>query len=225
MTDAASTGDARAAVAAIEGVDGAAMARLETYAAMLRAENARQNLVAASTLEGDALWSRHLLDSAQLLALAPPPDSRGWVDVGSGPGLPGLVIAILAPRWRVTLVESRRLRCAFLRDCIAALDLGGQVDVLEMPVERVPPRGFAVISARAFAPLPRLLHVCRHLADNETIWLLPKGKNAVKEKGELPQAWQSMFHVKHSQTDDAAMILVGRGAFRTERRQNGRRSA
>src|SRR5690606_38324705 len=89
----------------------AAWAGLERFAAMLVAENDRQNLIAASTVP--ALWVRHLADSAQLLALDRDGDGL-WLDLGSGPGLPGLVVAILSER-PVVLVESRKRRCEFLR--------------------------------------------------------------------------------------------------------------
>jgi 16S rRNA (guanine527-N7)-methyltransferase len=80
--------------------------RLERYADLLRSESAKQNLVSASTL--DRLWDRHILDSAQLVKFAPRPD-LSWVDIGSGAGLPGIVIAALVTG-PVTLVEPRRLR-------------------------------------------------------------------------------------------------------------------
>lgn len=204
----------RATIAGLPGVDPAGLVLLERFAELLTIASAEQNLVAASTL-GDRLWTRHLLDSAQLLLHAPPPSASGWIDVGSGPGLPGLIIAMLMPDWPVTLVESRRLRCDFLRHCIADLQLDpARVHVVERKVERVPQRRFAVISARAFAPLDRLIDQCRHLSDRETIWLLPKGKNAVKELSELPMKWQTKFHVEPSQTDAEAAILVGRGNFK-----------
>lgn len=205
---------AMAIMATLPWADTGGIAKLKHFAELLTIASAEQNLVAASTL-GDRLWTRHLLDSAQLLAHAPPPSPGGWIDVGSGPGLPGLVIALLVPDWSITLVESRRLRCDFLRHCIAELRLDpSRVQVIESKVERVAQRRFAVISARAFAPLPRLIDQCRHLSDQNSIWLLPKGKNAVNELSELPARWQTMFHVEPSQTDAEAAILVGRGNFK-----------
>src|SRR3546814_7900201 len=96
----------------------AAWAGLERFAAMLVAENGRQNLIAASTIP--TLWVRHIADSAQLLALDRDGDGL-WLDLGSGPGLPGLVVAILSER-PLMLVESRKRRCEFLR--AVAEDLG-----------------------------------------------------------------------------------------------------
>lgn len=203
--------DARDWIATLPGVSRETMDRLEAFAALLTEENARQNLVAASTL-GHALWCRHIADSAQLLPLAPSAGGR-WVDLGSGPGLPGLVIAILAPQWKMTLVESRRLRCDFLRTAVVKLGLDTQVTVAQQRVEAHREGRYNVISARAFAPLATLLATATHLSQKSTVWLLPKGKNAVNELSTLPQAWQKLFHVEPSRTDSDARILVGSGSF------------
>ena len=182
-------------------------AQLDGFAAMLVAENQRQNLIAASTLP--TLWVRHIADSAQLLSFDTREGDGLWIDLGSGPGLPGLVVAILSAR-PMLLVESRRRRCEFLRH--AAADLGvGHVEVAEAPLERVATRAAATISARAFAPLERLLELSARFSTESTRWLLPKGRNAVKELALLPQAWQRMFHVKQSRTDAESQILVGTG--------------
>ena len=211
MTVLADEAGARAWIATLPGVSRETLERLDAFAALLTQENARQNLVAASTL-GPALWGRHIADSAQLLPLAPTIGGR-WVDLGSGPGLPGLVIAILAPHWHMTLVESRRLRCDFLRTAVATLGLEAQVTVAQQRVEAHREGRYDVISARAFAPLPALLATATHLSRQSTIWLLPKGKNAVNELSTLPQAWQKLFHVEPSRTDSDARILVGSGSF------------
>jgi 16S rRNA (guanine527-N7)-methyltransferase len=191
-------------------------ARLERFAAMLVAENDRQNLIAASTIPD--LWVRHLADSAQLLAL----DREGeglWIDLGSGPGLPGLVVAILSER-PMLLVESRKLRCEFLRAVADTLDLA-HVEVAEAPLERVETRPAATISARAFAPLGKLLDLSARFSTESTHRLLPKGRNAVKELASLPPAWQKMFHVEQSRTDADSLILVGLG--RIAAKQRGKR--
>lgn len=210
MTDLlTSEADARAYIAALPDVPRETLPRLELFAQLLAEENSRQNLVAQATL-GSAFWVRHIADSAQLIRFTPG-GARTWIDLGSGPGLPGLVVAILAESLEVTLVESRRLRCAFLRDTIAALGMEGRVDVREQRAETLDRQPYDVISARAFAPLPRLLDSARHLSGSGTIWLLPKGKNAVNELSALPRACQDMFHVEHSLTDPEARILVGNG--------------
>jgi 16S rRNA (guanine527-N7)-methyltransferase len=188
-------------------------ARLERFAAMLVAENDRQNLIAASTIP--TLWVRHIADSAQLLAL----DRQGeglWIDLGSGPGLPGLVVSILSGR-PMLLVESRKRRCEFLRMVAGELGLG-HVEVAEAPLERVETRPAGTISARAFAPLDRLIDLSARFSTESTCWLLPKGRNAVKELALLPQPWQRMFHVEQSRTDAESQILVGVGKIATKQR-------
>ena len=187
--------------------------RLDRFAALLVEENGRQNLIAASTIP--SLWVRHIADSAQLLALDPARDGL-WVDLGSGPGLPGLVVAILSER-PMLLVESRRRRCEFLRGVAADLDLT-HVEVAEAPLERVEACAVATISARAFAPLDRLIALSTRFSTESTRWLLPKGRNAVKELALLPQAWQRMFHVEQSRTDAESQILVGTGRIATKQR-------
>ena len=188
-------------------------ARLERFAAMLVAESGRQNLIAASTIP--ILWVRHIADSAQLLALDN--DGEGlWVDLGSGAGLPGLVVAILSER-PMLLVESRKRRCEFLRAVAGDLALG-HVEVAEAVLEKVATRAAGTISARAFAPLDKLIDLSARFSTESTRWLLPKGRNAVKELALLPPTWQRMFHVEQSRTDGESQILVGRGAITPEKR-------
>ncbi|MCW5646236.1 MAG: 16S rRNA (guanine(527)-N(7))-methyltransferase RsmG [Sphingopyxis sp.] len=188
--------------------------RLERFAAMLVTENDRQNLIAASTIP--TLWVRHIADSAQLLALDTRDGEGLWVDLGSGPGLPGLVVAILSER-PMLLVESRRRRCDFLRAVVTELGLG-HVEVAEAPLERVATRPAATISARAFAPLDRLIDLSARFSTESTRWLLPKGRNAVKELALLPQPWQNLFHVEQSRTDADSQILVGSGKIPAKQR-------
>lgn len=187
------------------------LGQLEQFVTLLREANQQQNLVSASTVD-DQMWVRHIADSAQLLVfLAEPAFETGrWIDLGSGAGLPGLIVAIMKPGWTMRLVESRRLRCDFLRHCAASLNLAG-VEVIEGRVEQVPPQAHDVISARAYAPLAKLLASSRHLARKNTLWLLPKGRNAVNELSSIAPAWQELFHVEPSLTDADARILVGRG--------------
>ncbi len=203
---------ARAWIAALPGVSRETMAQLDAFTALTTAANQQQNLVAASTL-GAAFWCRHILDSAQLLTLAPE-NGRRWIDLGSGAGLPGLVIAIIAPQWQVTLVEARRLRCDHLLAVASELGLEARVTIHHGRVEALPPFRYDVISARAFGPLERLLQAARHLAGDSTRWLLPKGKKAAIELSTLPLAWQRCFHVEPSVTDAQSGILVGHGAMR-----------
>jgi 16S rRNA (guanine527-N7)-methyltransferase len=185
--------------------------KLERFAEILARANDTQNLVAASTLS--QMWVRHIADSAQLL-LHDQRDGNGlWIDLGSGAGLPGLIIAILSdrPLW---LVESRALRCQFLRESVDMLGLQAQATIQAALLERLEAVPAATISARAFAPLPKLLDLSARFSTVSTRWLLPKGRNAVKELAQLSPAWQKLFHVEHSLTDADSGIIVGTGQVR-----------
>ena len=188
--------------------------KLDRFIDMLVAENAQQNLIAASTIP--AVWVRHVADSAQLLAFDTRDGEGLWIDLGSGPGLPGLVVAILSAR-PMLLVESRRRRCDFLRAVVAELGLA-HVEIAEAPLDRVDTQPAATISARAFAPLDRLIDLSARFSTESTRWLLPKGRNAVKELALLPEAWQRMFHVEQSRTDADSGILVGTGRIAPKKR-------
>lgn len=185
---------------------------LEHYVAALLAENGRQNLIAKAT-EAD-IWRRHIADSAQLLDHVSC-ETDNWLDLGSGPGLPGLVIAIMRPSFKVILVEARTRRYAWLEDQCRALGLAN-CEVHGARLETVAPRPADVISARAFAPLPRLLELSGRFSTNDTLWLLPKGRSAAQELAEQLPAVRRMFHVEQSQTDPQAGILIGRGKVRAK---------
>jgi 16S rRNA (guanine527-N7)-methyltransferase len=175
--------------------------RLESYVELLRAENQRQNLVSRSTLE--AVWERHIVDSAQLVRYEPGPGAA-WIDIGSGAGLPGIVIACLVDG-HVTLVEPRRLRAEFLHKAVESLGLRATVRCAK--VERVE-GSFAVITARAVAPLARLLEISAHLSTRNTVWALPKGRSAMSELAEAQRSWQGEFRVEPSVTGDDSHIVV-----------------
>jgi 16S rRNA (guanine527-N7)-methyltransferase len=180
---------------------------LDTFAAFLKREAESQNLISASTL--DHIWSRHIVDSAQLLLFtdtsAPP---RNWLDLGSGAGFPGLVIALLTNH-HVTLVESRARRIDYLQRAVEMLDLTHRVKVAGVTLERLETAPFSVISARAFAPLPKLFDLAARFAANNTLWLLPKGRNAKAEWEGAQALWDGNFQVMDSVTDQEAGILVG----------------
>lgn len=178
--------------------------RLDLYAALLREGNERQNLVAAATL--GSLWERHILDSAQLARFEPRPGSS-WVDIGSGAGLPGVVLACLIGG-PVTLVEPRRLRSEFLQTVI--LELGLSATVIAAKAERVA-GSFDVITGRAVASLSKFIDLSSHLSTKNTVWVLPKGRNAQSELAEAERTWQGVFHVEQSVTDADSRIIVGTG--------------
>ena len=200
--------EARAYLAGLTDAEG--MARLEAFAALVLAENQRQNLIAKAT--EPHIWQRHIADSAQLLenvsretlgANAGGP----WLDLGSGPGFPGLVIAILCPNMPVVLVESRSRRVEFLESAIAALDLR-KCRVEGQRLERITPFAARAISARAFAPLPKLLSLSAPFSTSTTRYVLPKGRSAAQELETVKPSIRAMFHVKHSLTDPDAGLIV-----------------
>jgi 16S rRNA (guanine527-N7)-methyltransferase len=178
--------------------------RLGAFVAFLIEEAKLQNLISAATL--DHIWARHIVDSAQLLRFAE--KTGGWIDLGSGAGFPGLVIALLSDH-RVTLVESRARRIDYLSRAVDFLGLKDRVCIAGSSIERVETAPFSVISARAFAPLPRLLDLAVRFSTVKTLWLLPKGKNAGKELHEAHGRWNLDFNVETSITDSEAGILVG----------------
>lgn len=200
-------GEARAWLGESLGVSRETLARLADFATLLREENERQNLVSSATL--DHFWARHVVDSAQLLRFAA--GDGPWLDLGTGAGFPGLIVSALR-RGPVTLVESRRLRIAFLQRAAAILEIAPEI--LHAPVERVPARPFAVISARAFAPLPRLLELAHRFSTEKTLWLLPKGRGAKSELEAISGAWQGDFRLEPSLTDADAEIIVATGVRR-----------
>jgi 16S rRNA (guanine527-N7)-methyltransferase len=178
--------------------------KLETYAALLKEENKHQNLVSASTL--DQFWDRHLLDSAQLVRFEPH-DGASWTDIGSGAGLPGIVIACLV-EGPVALIEPRRLRAEFLHKVCESLRLNASV--FAGKAERA--RGkYDVITARAVANLAQLLKISAHLSTRNSLWVLPKGRSATAELAEAQRAWQGEFHVEQSVTDADSHIVVATG--------------
>lgn len=184
--------------------------KLEQYVALLLNESDRQNLISPTTR--DDVWERHIVDGAQLVGLAGP---GSWCDVGSGAGLPGIVVAILVDS-PVTLIEPRRLRADFLQRVAFELDLA-HVSVVCAKAERVSGR-FDFITARAVASLDKLLGITRHLAHNETNWLLPKGQKAQSELEEARQNWQGKFVLVESVTNPDASIIVA-----SELRPRGKR--
>jgi 16S rRNA (guanine527-N7)-methyltransferase len=194
----------RLAEAARRPVSRETFGKLQEYAALLREASTARNLIAASTL--GSLWDRHILDSAQLVRFEPHAGAS-WADVGSGAGLPGIVIACLV-QGPVTLIEPRRLRADFLRHVSETLKLN--VAIHPLKVERVT-GSFDVITGRAVAPLSDFLRISRHLSTGKTVWALPKGRKAENELAEARRTWQGMFHVEQSVTDPDSKIVVGSG--------------
>lgn len=179
--------------------------RLEDLAVLLTAENDVQNLVSDASLA--ELWVRHYADSAQLLNFVPRETCRSWLDLGTGAGFPGLVIAVLRPECQVYMVESRGRRIEWLQRAADSLRLSN-AHICGTKVEALETRKFDAISARAFAPLPKLLDLSARFSTDKTIWQLPKGRSARQELKEL-QGWNHLFHVEQSITDAEAGVIVG----------------
>ncbi len=180
------------------------MARLTTYVALLEKWNCRINLIAPATTED--IWNRHIRDALQLYPMAK--TAQKWADLGSGGGLPGLVVAIQAVELGgpdMVLIESDQRKAAFLRQVIQQLDLKARVAIDR--IESLEPLNTQVVSARALAPLPKLLgYVARHLASDGKA-LLPKGRSWKSELSNAQQRWTFDYKVWQSRTDPEAAIL------------------
>lgn len=175
--------------------------RLHAFAAMVVEENERQNLISPASIA--SIWSRHIVDSLQLIRLAPA--SGRWMDIGTGGGFPGLVVAIARPE-ATSLIEPRRKRAEFLERCASTLSLD-QVCVEACKVERV--EGIATtISARAVATVENLLRAAAHCATPTTRWLLPRGLIDRAELSGAAAAHRMVFHVEQSLTHSGSSIVV-----------------
>ena len=182
------------------------MDRLEAYAALLVKWNPKINLVAKSTIP--EVWHRHMADSAQLWALAPK-GAKSWMDIGSGAGLPGLVIAAIAaekaPDLKVSLVESDRRKSVFLQS--AAREMGITVEVITKRIEALEPQGVDILSARALSSLPQLLEFTEKHRKPEGVCLFPKGARVDSELTEASSCWHMAYQTFPSMTDADAVIL------------------
>jgi len=180
---------------------------LGRFQALLEKWNPAINLVSKSTLP--LAWDRHILDSAQLFDHGPQWAKR-WVDLGSGGGFPGLVIALLAadlrPHLQVTLIESDQRKATFLRQ--AATEMGITPNILTTRIESATPQNADVLSARALAPLSALLAFAqRHLAP-DGLALFPKGANWQEEVEHARKEWHFDLTTHPSLTDPQAVILA-----------------
>lgn len=186
--------------------------RLERFEQIILKWNPNINLVSRSSLK--QIWTRHIADSVQVFRCTEHPDH--WVDIGSGGGFPGLIVAILAadeaPGMKVTLVESDQRKSAFLRT--AARECGARVAVISKRIEEADPQNAGVLSARALADLSLLLEFAeRHLGPGGTA-LFPKGESWKKEVDNAQQRWQFEAEPVKSLTEPEAVILKIRGVAR-----------
>ncbi|HWL57969.1 MAG TPA: 16S rRNA (guanine(527)-N(7))-methyltransferase RsmG [Paracoccus sp. (in: a-proteobacteria)] len=176
---------------------------LQKYASLIRKWNPAINLVAPSTLSEVEI--RHIADCRQLVEASR--EAVGtWADLGSGGGLPGIVVAICRPDLEVSLVESDKRKSAFLRTVTRELALTN-VNIVTERIEEAKPLSSANVSARALAPLPLLMsYVARHLVEGGRAWLM-KGRNWSSEVDEARKQWQFALRVHQSETDPDAAIL------------------
>ncbi|MEY2943616.1 MAG: hypothetical protein RLY97_1630 [Pseudomonadota bacterium] len=187
------------------GYDVLAEERCAQFCTMLTDENNRQNLVSSASL--NEIWRRHIADSAQLLCHVSRETIRSWLDLGAGAGFPGIIIAILQPQTEITLVESRSKRIAWLEHLRITLNLDN-LQIIGSRLESIESRHYDVISARAFAPLDKLLTLSARFSTATTQFALPKGRMAAQELAAL-SSWQHRFHVEPSLTDPEAGIIIG----------------
>jgi 16S rRNA (guanine527-N7)-methyltransferase len=188
--------------------------KLAAYAAMLEDTQTRMNLVGPATLPH--IWERHFADSAQLLPLAG--EGRQWLDLGAGAGFPGLVIAIMDPAARLTLVESIAKKCRFLGAVSAGLGLDERVTIANMRIEHLPHQRPDIITARALASLAQLFRWGLPHSSARTVWLLPKGARHAEEIGEARASFAFHHEKIPSITSPEARIIKAwgvRGVART----------
>ncbi len=183
----------------------AGIAAMEQIVDLVVQENARQNLIAPSTL--NSIWARHIVDSAQLLTHVDPVDDGLWIDIGSGAGFPGLVIAALRAQ-PIYLVEPRRKRAHFLRDAAERLGVAAHVTVIADRIQAVTNVAAAVVSARAVAPISDLFAWSAGCSSKSTRWILPKGQSAREDVASARETWHGVFHVEHSITDAQSLIVL-----------------
>ena len=189
-------------------VSSEAFEKLRRYVELLLEENERQNLISRGSAGN--IWCRHIADSVQLNQFA---NSEGAIlDLGSGPGLPGLVLAIMVPDRVVHLVESRKIRAKWLTNTADELGIGNALTHCER-IENMSGVKAGTITARAFAPLSKLIKSAKKFATRDTVWVLPKGGSAQREFETVDHFIRSLFHVEHSVTSECAGILVGKGSM------------
>jgi 16S rRNA (guanine527-N7)-methyltransferase len=181
--------------------------RLAIFVELLDRWRQKTNLISNSTFA--TVWTRHIADSAQLSALAP--DAKRWVDMGSGAGFPGLVIAIQlagVPGALVHCIESDGRKCAFLRE--AARATGAAAAIHPQRVEAIEPKSLGTVdavTARAFAPLPLTIELARPWMERGAIAVFPRGESAKDQIAALPEAWAYAIETLQSVVNPKAAIL------------------
>lgn len=200
------TADQRTRVLTEHDVSRETAANLDLYVEQLARWQNVKNLVGSATLA--EVWHRHVADALQLLALSP--GARAWLDLGSGAGIPGLILAIAGggrPGMHVRLVESNARKCAFLTE--TARLTGAPVTVHNARVEAVIGNlgDIDIVCARALAPLTQLLAWTEPLLKTGTVGLFPKGRDAAAELTEADREWTFARDLIPSRTDSQARIV------------------
>ena len=178
--------------------------RLQDYADLLLQWQAHTNLVGPGTMP--QLWTRHFFDSAQLLPIAGA--GHSWLDMGAGAGFPGLVLAVLDPAARLTLVESIAKKCRFLGEAAALLGVADRIVIANQRIETLPRQRFDIITARALASLDKLFAWGIPFAAADTRWVLPKGARAEEELASASKQFHFVHELIPSRTDSQARIIV-----------------
>ena len=209
ITDAALAQDRAQAIALNrDSVSRETWARLDGLVARLLQWQQHTNLVADSTLP--QVWTRHVADSLQLLDLAP--GAKTWIDLGSGAGFPGLVIACARadmPGAQVHLVESKQKKASFLRECAAALGIPAIVHAQRIEdFARTNKRIFDVVTARALAPLDKLLDYANPLLKRGGIGVFPKGQDVAAELTAASKSWTIEADLVPSKTDPHGRVVL-----------------
>jgi 16S rRNA (guanine527-N7)-methyltransferase len=202
----------RARALALVPVSRETAARLDRFAALLLDWHGRMNLIAASTVS--VLWTRHIADSLQLLAIAPA--ARKWADLGSGAGFPGLPIACALADQKsaeVHLIESNKKKAGFLREAVRVIGAPAIVHAERVAdFARGPRGGLDVVTARAVAPLPELLSIAYPLLKSGAQGLFLKGQDVEAELTEATKCWSIQASFVPSRTDPKSRIVVIRVA-------------
>lgn len=185
--------------------------RLDTVILTLDAWRKRSNLIGPR--EWPQIWSRHVADSYQILPHIP--ETANCVDLGSGAGFPGLVISAARPKGHVTMMESVGKKCAFLR---AAIDAAGlNASVYQGRIEAAPPSDADIVTARAFAPLPKLLEYAWPWMKNGAMGVFLKGERWNEELTDARQSWNFAYEAIPSRTGGSGVILIVRELKRGRR--------
>ncbi|AWN41000.1 16S rRNA (guanine(527)-N(7))-methyltransferase RsmG [Methylobacterium durans] len=188
------------------GVSRETATRLDLYVSQLQRWQSVKNLVGPATLS--EVWTRHVADALQLLALAP--NARTWLDLGSGAGIPGLILAIAGaerPGFRVDLVESNARKCAFLTEAIRITGAPARVRNARIEAVIADHVGVEIVCARALASLDQLLAWTEPVLKSGTTGLFPKGREVEAELTEAARRWRFVYDLLPSQTDSAARIV------------------